>query len=109
MEELIPIVLFLSVAAVLILRPLTKRIGIVIEQMARDRRADRVDDAQLARLRAEIEHLTKRLDLVEERADFTERLVGSSQRVRAAVPDMIGTGATGAVAWDERQTSFVRR
>lgn len=108
MEELIPIVLFLSVAAVLILRPLTKRIGMVIEQMARDRRADRVDDAQVARLRAEIEHLTKRLDLVEERADFTERLVGSSRRVRA-VPDMIGTGAADAVTWDERQPGVARR
>jgi hypothetical protein len=41
MEELIPIVMFLCIAAVMILRPLTKRIGLVIEQMARDRQSSR--------------------------------------------------------------------
>jgi len=86
MEELIPIFLFISVAAVLILRPLTRRLGMLLEAVARSRMGAPPDTAELARVRGMLEHVSKRLDLAEERLDFTERLVGSAQRQGMAGP-----------------------
>lgn len=105
MEELIPIFFFLSVAAVMILRPLTKRLGMLIEQAARDRQAVRADDAEVARLRVAIEHLSKRLDLAEERVDFTERLVGSRRRP-GMTHDSLGADA---LRYDNRETAYLGR
>lgn len=105
MEELIPIFFFLCVAAVLILRPLTKRLGMVIEQVARDRHAGRIDDAEIARLRVAIDHLAKRLDLAEERVDFTERLVGS-RRPRSATNDLLSADT---MRYEDRETSYLGR
>ncbi len=82
-SELIPIMFFFSVAAVLILRPLTKRLGLLLEAIARDRSTSQADDAELARVRVLIEHLSKRLELMEDRVDFTERLVGSTSQARS--------------------------
>jgi hypothetical protein len=83
MEELIPIVLFLSIAAVMILRPLTTRLGKLIEQMALQRAQYTASGgAELAEMRVALDHLGKRLDLLDERQDFTERLV-AERRVRA--------------------------
>jgi hypothetical protein len=90
MPELIPIFLFLSVAAVMILRPLTKRLGLVVEQIARDRNAGRADDAEMARIRFLVEQTNKRLELIEERLDFTERLVGNRRASRALPTDGLG-------------------
>lgn len=106
MEELIPIIMFLCIAAVLILRPLTKKIGLVIEQVARDRQANRADQNEIARLQAEIDYLSKRLNLVEERAEFTERLVGASRRVQG---DGLAAPHAEQLPWDERQPSYLRR
>ena len=38
------------------------------------------DDAELARIRAALEGMAHRFDLMEQRVDFTERLVENSQR-----------------------------
>lgn len=105
MEELIPIFFFLSVAAVMILRPLTKRLGLLLEQVARDRNAVRADDTELARMRVVIEHLSKRLDLAEERVDFTERLVGSRRRPSTA-HDVLGPDT---LRYDDRETAYLGR
>lgn len=89
MEELIPIALFLTVGAVAILRPLTTRVGKLLEAMARERTAalrPPTDDADSARLRAAIEHFGRRLDLMEERLDFTERLLSSGRPGYSASP-----------------------
>lgn len=88
-EFLIPIALFVCVAAVSILRPLTKRLGDVLLQMQLDRQKGRTDEGEAARLRAQVEHLTGRLDLLEDRLDFTERLLSAgdltpSRQLRAA-------------------------
>lgn len=77
MAELIPITLFMSVAAVLILRPLTKRLGGLLEAMTRDRRQVPVQDPTSERTIALLEHISRRIDLMEERLDFTERLVST--------------------------------
>jgi hypothetical protein len=77
MAELIPITLFVSIAAVLILRPLTKRLGGLLEAMTRDRTKVPVQDQTSERTIALLEHISRRIDLMEERLDFTERLVST--------------------------------
>jgi hypothetical protein len=87
MEELIPITMFMCIAAVAILRPLTKRLGGLLEVMTRERQAVRssTDDPDMARLRVLMEHVARRMDLVEERLDFTERLLGSTRQASATI------------------------
>ncbi|HKJ91844.1 MAG TPA: hypothetical protein VJ957_01695 [Longimicrobiales bacterium] len=82
MEELIPIFLFLCIAAVLIFRPMTKRLGMLLEEMARDRRAMRSPDSngQMDRVVGLLENLNTRLDLMEDRMEFVERLSDSRPR-----------------------------
>jgi regulator of replication initiation timing len=75
MEMLVPITFFLCVTAVLILRPITKRIGFLLEQVARNRRERPEVEAENAALRLSVEHLSNRLHLIEDRLDFTERLI----------------------------------
>ena len=85
MEELIPITLFLTVGAVAILRPLTSRLGKLLEVMARERTPalrNPAEDADSQRLRALLEHVSRRLDLMEERLDFTERLLSAAREDR---------------------------
>jgi hypothetical protein len=84
MEELIPITMFLCVAAVAILRPISKRLGGLLEAMTRERTAANSENAELVRVRVVVEHVAKRLDLIEERLDFTERLLASSRPAPAA-------------------------
>lgn len=81
MEELIPIVMFLSIAAVAILRPITTKLGALLEAMAREKKAAvrGGEDADTARIRGVVEHLSRRLDLIEERLDFTERLLSTGR------------------------------
>ena len=77
--ELIPIVMFLSLAAVLIFRPLTTRLGSVLERKA----SDKLDESpQLERLTRVMEHLVDRMDRLEERVDFTERMLESNSKER---------------------------
>lgn len=108
MEELIPIIMFMCIAAVLILRPLTKRLGMVIEQAVKDRQTSRVEQAEVSRLQTEIDYLSKRLNLVEERAEFTERLVGASRRM-GATSDTVGATRAEPLPVDERQFNYLRR
>ena len=109
MEILIPIFLFMSVAAVLILRPLTKRLGLVLEMMSRDRQSVRTgDDTDVARLRIQLDHVSKRLELMEERVDFTERLIASSRRTTRSQTDMsVSDGER--LRFDDRQPSYLAR
>lgn len=83
MEMFIPITFFISVAAVMILRPLSKNIGRLLEQMSRERSDRGLSDADVAALRMSLEHMGKRLELMEERLDFTERLLTSGTRSAA--------------------------
>jgi hypothetical protein len=84
-EALIPITMFMCIAAVLILRPVTKKLGGLLEAITRDRTDARTQDATSARTIALLEHINRRLDLMEERVDFTERLVSRrSPEVRRA-------------------------
>ncbi len=86
MQDIAPmvvsIVLFVSTAAVLIFRPLTKKLG---ERLVAGKQPPpAVDPGELAQLRQALEETSARLELMEQRLDFTERLL-SSPRERAAV------------------------
>lgn len=109
MEILIPIFMFMSIAAVLILRPLTKRLGLVLEMMSRDRQAVRTgDDTDAARLRIQLDHVLKRLELMEERVDFTERLIASSRRTTRPQTDMSMSDGE-RLRFEDRQPSYLPR
>lgn len=85
MEELIPIFFFMCVAGVLILRPVTKKLGLLIEAFAkervgRSRPANGIDEAQLERITIALERLNTRIDRVDDRMSFVEHLVEDRQR-----------------------------
>lgn len=90
MEELIPIFMFMCIAGVLILRPVTKKLGLLIEAMARERMPAAsprhpgaiMDDAQVERIANALDRLNSRIDLMDERMAFVERLVESRPRQR---------------------------
>lgn len=84
MEEFIPIFLFMCIAGVLILRPVTKKLGLLIEALAKERMAgiavrtpSALDDAQLERIANTLDRLNSRIDLIDDRMLFVERLVES--------------------------------
>lgn len=89
MEVLIPMTLFVCIAGVLILRPVTKRLGVLLEAMARERQTGLDGDARAQSAASEVEarmtarlleRMSHRLDLIEERLDFVERLADSRER-----------------------------
>lgn len=79
MEEfflaLVPITLVLSVAGVLIFRPLTKRLGNVLEANALARRQSMEDRVQEERLKTLIETQNLKILQLEQRLEFTESLL----------------------------------
>jgi cytochrome c-type biogenesis protein CcmE len=73
---MIAIALFVCIAGVLILRPLTKRAGLLLETVARERaRPSRLDEGQLVRLAGLVEQVSARVDRIDDRVDFVERLL----------------------------------
>jgi len=71
--------LVLSIAGVLILRPLAKRLGDLIEATAREKRV-KAKDEELARLTEIVGRLADRIEHLEDRQDFTERILASVER-----------------------------
>jgi hypothetical protein len=84
-EALVPMTMFVCIAAVLVLRPLTRKLGLLIEAATRERMQARSDDASDAQLVLIMEQMARRLDLIEQRLDFTERLVAAREPAAAAV------------------------
>jgi hypothetical protein len=74
-EALVPMTMFVCIAAVLVLRPISKRLGGLIEAATRERTQARHDDTNNARVMLLLEQTARRIELIEERLDFTERLV----------------------------------
>lgn len=85
-EILIPIFLFLCIAGVSILRPITKRLGLLLEAMAREKMeaTKAPTDAHSARLTHQLDQVSARLELMEDRVEFVEKLLES--RSRGQVP-----------------------
>lgn len=79
---IVSVVLILTVGGVALLRPVAKRLGALLDVMVMEK--TRVSQADNGRLLETIETLNDRLSLVEERQDFTERLIsrgGSTEQV----------------------------
>jgi hypothetical protein len=73
--------LIVSVAGVLILRPLTRRLGDMLEAKSRAKhQAPQLNSAELNRLTDVVSRLTDRIESLEERQDFAERLLASQDR-----------------------------
>lgn len=68
----------LTTGGVLIFRPITKRLGSLMEAMtAQKLRAPAVDPADTARIRDLLTSIDGRLNLLEERQDFAEALISA--------------------------------
>ena len=76
--------LILCTAGVIILRPLTKRLGDLIEARNRDRAAQsQLPGPEIARLTEVVSRLTDRIESIAERQEFSERLLDSLERPEA--------------------------
>lgn len=86
----VSITLILSVAAIFILRPVTKRLGDLIEITAKNRQTlggVGGGNEELARLSDTVGLLADRLDQLEERQDFAESVLTHAKREeRAQIP-----------------------
>ena len=69
----ITVVLILTVGGVMLLRPISKRVGDLLEVYARERQEGLQGEVQ--QVRDLLETLTARLELLEDRQDFAERLL----------------------------------
>jgi len=79
---IVSIVLILTVGGVVLLRPLVRRLGALLDVMVLEKsRTSSVEDRSVA---DSIDTMNDRLSLLEERQDFTERLIASG-----------GSGSTG--------------
>lgn len=74
---IVAVVLILTVGGVMILRPIAKRLSELIDLYARDRTSGL--EADVGRMHDLLETLNARLQLMEERQDFTERLLSSGR------------------------------
>lgn len=81
----VAIVLILTVGGVVLLRPLSKRLGWLLEAMARDRERPQIGQ-EMERLRELLETMNGRLTLLEERQDFTDALLTDPERRRLRAP-----------------------
>lgn len=66
-------VMFVTVGGVLVLRPIAKRVGDLIELYVRDRQEGIQGDVH--QVRDLLETMNARMELLEDRQDFTERLL----------------------------------
>lgn len=77
------VVLFLTVGGVAVLRPIAKQLGSLLEAMAREKQSGvQVDVSRLHEL---LETMNARLHLLEERQEFTDRLLTGNRGER--LPD----------------------
>ena len=75
---IVAVVAFLTVGGVLVLRPIAKRIGDLLEIYARDRQAGL--EGEVHQVRDLVETMNARLQLLEERQDFTDRLLSAPKK-----------------------------
>ena len=83
----VAVVGFITLGGVLVLRPIAKKAGDLMEALARDKQGGLQND--VGQLRDILETMNARLTLMEERLDFTERLVSGQKR-----PDALMAGET---------------
>lgn len=71
---IVGIVFIVTTGGVLVLRPIAKKAGDLMEALAREKQSGLQND--VAQVRDLLETMNARLNLLEERQDFTERLIG---------------------------------
>ncbi len=71
---IVSIVLFLTIGGVLILRPIAKHLGAYLEVLTRQQ-LEGNRSSELLQLRETLETMDQRLQLMEERQEFNERLL----------------------------------
>lgn len=72
---IVSVVFILTVGGVAVLRPIAKRVSDLLELYAGDRRSG--VESEVHQLRDLLETMNARLQLMEDRQDFAERLIGS--------------------------------
>ncbi len=70
----VAIVLFITVGGVLVLRPIAKHLGTLLEAMTREK-LQGSDRQEMMHVRELLETMNQRLQLMEERQEFTDRLL----------------------------------
>jgi len=82
---IVSIVFILTVGGVMVLRPIAKRISELLELYARDKQQGLESD--VGQIRDLLETMNARLRLMEERQDFTERLLTGGDKQARDLPD----------------------
>lgn len=80
---IVAVVMIVTIGGVLVLRPIAKKAGDLMEALARDKQAGLQND--VGQLRDILETMNARLALMEERLDFTERLLSGQKKPEALV------------------------
>lgn len=84
MPMVVSVVFILTVGGVILLRPISRRLGDLLEAMAAERRDPGLKE-ELVRLREINESLSERLALLEEKQEFTEALLKNAERPKLQV------------------------
>ena len=85
---IVMVVAILTIGGVAVLRPIAKRVSDLLELYARDRHSGIEND--VGQIRDLFETMNARLQLLEERQDFTERLLASpDDGVTSSGPDRL--------------------
>ena len=93
----VAVAFFVTAGGVLVLRPLAKRLGDILELFTKERRSG--VEADVRKTRELLEQMDARLHLIEERQDFTERLLGPATETNSSPgadeEDSTSTASTG--------------
>jgi hypothetical protein len=89
---LFAVILTLTVGGVILLKPISKKIGDLLEAMAEERKNPSLT-TELHQLRGQLDTMSSRMALLEERQDFHEKLMEAPSRLPA-----IESGSGGAKA-----------
>ncbi len=81
LSGIVTIMLILTVAGVILLRPVSQRLGHLLEAMAREKNERRGKD-ELRRFQELLDAVESRVSLLEERQDFAEALQGERVKTR---------------------------
>jgi hypothetical protein len=93
-DTIAPLVAFMtlcfSIAGVLVLRPLSKRIAELLAAMAQEKRGGGASHNELTQIRLTLESVNARMALLEDRLDFTERLMASGTAAQKEPLELTG-------------------
>lgn len=91
---MVPITFFLTIGGVLIFRPLTKRLGLMLEAQAAGKRDTEAERVQYEHVRALLSAQNLKIEALEQRLEFTESMLENRVTGRF-VGRELGPGRTG--------------